>query len=305
MFFLSGGGGTGKTYTYRLIYETLRLLGLDILCVCFTGIGALLLPHGCTAHYAFSLPLNVTESSSSFMDLGSNKAAILSRVSLIIVDEVSMLHKNHLKCINKLLQAIMKNKLPFGGKVILFGGDMRQLLPILEEQQGMAAVARHSVVNYEDWNQVQRYDLLQNQRAVDDPEFANFVIKVGNGKHNLIPGMTAETCEIPRRIVVESEIELIDRVFGGDDTFSPMRAVLSPTNKHCREINMKVLARLQGEQSVYFSEDTADYTGHDADAVYGIEELNSQTPSGLPDHELQVKVGCMLPATKAVRFHFK
>lgn len=33
--------------------------------------------------------------------------------------------------VDRLLQDIMKNKLPFGGKTLLFAGDFRQILPVV------------------------------------------------------------------------------------------------------------------------------------------------------------------------------
>jgi hypothetical protein len=57
-FFLHGPGGTGKTFLYRALAATLRSQGRVVICVASTGIAALLLPGGRTAHKRFLLPLD-------------------------------------------------------------------------------------------------------------------------------------------------------------------------------------------------------------------------------------------------------
>ena len=42
------------------------------------------------------------------------------------MDEAPMLPKYELKNMNQLLRAIGNPNLPFGGKIVIFGGDFRQ-----------------------------------------------------------------------------------------------------------------------------------------------------------------------------------
>ena len=53
IFFLSSPGGTGKTYVYKTVCHRLRSEGKIVLCVASSGIAALLLPGGRTAHSTF------------------------------------------------------------------------------------------------------------------------------------------------------------------------------------------------------------------------------------------------------------
>ena len=59
-FFIEGPGGCGKTtlYTYLLNYH--RLKGKIALSVASSGIAAILLPGGRTAHSRFKIPLDIT-----------------------------------------------------------------------------------------------------------------------------------------------------------------------------------------------------------------------------------------------------
>ncbi|RHN48987.1 putative DNA helicase Pif1, P-loop containing nucleoside triphosphate hydrolase [Medicago truncatula] len=63
LFFLHGYGGTGKTYIWRAMSAALRSKGDIVLTVASSGIAALLIPGGRTAHSRFSIPIHVDENS--------------------------------------------------------------------------------------------------------------------------------------------------------------------------------------------------------------------------------------------------
>lgn len=50
---------------------------------------------------------------------------------MIIWDEVAMTKKQAVEALDTTLQDIMGCQLPFGGKVMLFGGDFHQVLPVV------------------------------------------------------------------------------------------------------------------------------------------------------------------------------
>ena len=58
-FFLNGPGGTGKTFIYNTVCNTVRSWGKIVLCVASSGIAALLLCGGRTAHSMFKIPLSL------------------------------------------------------------------------------------------------------------------------------------------------------------------------------------------------------------------------------------------------------
>ncbi|XP_074291350.1 uncharacterized protein LOC141618141 [Silene latifolia] len=63
LFFIYGHGGTGKTFLWETLCAAIRFRGEIVLPVALSGIGALLLPGGVTAHSRFGIPLNVDEDS--------------------------------------------------------------------------------------------------------------------------------------------------------------------------------------------------------------------------------------------------
>jgi hypothetical protein len=63
VFFVDGPAGTGKTFVYRMLLASVRSRGGIALAVASSGIAALLLPGGRTAHSRLKLPLNPEASS--------------------------------------------------------------------------------------------------------------------------------------------------------------------------------------------------------------------------------------------------
>ena len=62
----------------------------------------------------------------------SGTAKLLQAASLIIWDEASMTKRQTVEALDKSMRDIMdKPDLPFGGKTIVFGGDFRQVLPVV------------------------------------------------------------------------------------------------------------------------------------------------------------------------------
>lgn len=137
--FLTGGGGTGKSYVlehyidyaknkYREDFK--RFIGITSL----TGSSALLI--GGTTIHSFS-GIGVSKSDENrIIETISKRKYIKNRwkeLKTLIIDEISMMTPRTLRLLNKLAQFIRKNTLPFGGIQMIFSGDFCQLSPILEQ----------------------------------------------------------------------------------------------------------------------------------------------------------------------------
>ena len=59
------------------------------------------------------------------MKLDSEEAESIRIASLIIIDEISMLHWNQLDLLDKLMRELMKNNKFMGGKWVVLMGDLR------------------------------------------------------------------------------------------------------------------------------------------------------------------------------------
>ena len=66
-------------------------------------------------------------------------AELLLETSIILWDEASMAHRNCFETVDCSLQDIMQIEdprnfeNPFGGKVVVLGGDFRQILPVVKK----------------------------------------------------------------------------------------------------------------------------------------------------------------------------
>jgi len=103
-----------------------------------TGIASTILKGERTVHNGFKLPVPLLDTSVLSIRFNSPEADNLRNASLILIDEITMLLKNGIRCIDQNetnyenhLKAIMKSDASFRGKTIVVGGDFRQMLPIV------------------------------------------------------------------------------------------------------------------------------------------------------------------------------
>lgn len=124
-FFLTGRAGTGKTTFLRNVQKT---VGKQFITLAPTGVAAIL-AGGDTIHSFFGLPLDVcTPGTMGKM----NEARILTLIhtDTIIIDEVSMVRCDVIDAIDYTMRKTLRSSLPFGGKQMVFVGDMFQLPPV-------------------------------------------------------------------------------------------------------------------------------------------------------------------------------
>jgi hypothetical protein len=98
----------------------------------------LLLPNGHTAHSRFRIPIDVEEISICDIKRGTKLAELILNTDLIICDEALMTNKQCFEALDRSLRDINSEKepklqdLPFGGNIVVLGGDPKQILPVIE-----------------------------------------------------------------------------------------------------------------------------------------------------------------------------
>ena len=117
LFFLDGPGGTGKTFVYNLLLSTVRSHGKIAIALASTGLAALLLKKGRTAHSRLKIPIEVNESSSCFIGFQSNLGSLIRRAELLVWDEAPVMNRFVFEAVDRTFRDIMKLNWPFGGKV--------------------------------------------------------------------------------------------------------------------------------------------------------------------------------------------
>ncbi|XP_076890885.1 uncharacterized protein LOC143542109 [Bidens hawaiensis] len=162
VFFVYGYGGTGKTYLWKTLSTAIRSKGEIVLTVASSGIASLLLTGGRTTHSRFHIPINLNEDSTCYMDPGTYEAQLLEKTKLIIWDEAPMHHKHGFQALDRSLKDVLSSNLLFGGKVVVFGGDFRQILPVVQK-------GTRQDINYENQHYFQdRAILAATNELVDE-----------------------------------------------------------------------------------------------------------------------------------------
>jgi len=181
----------------------------------------------------------------------------------------------------------MECALPFGGKVMVFGGDFRQVLPVVPRgtrAQVTDATLQRSYL----WDKIRKIRLSQNMRAQSDPWFSEYLLRIGNGTEETIGD---DYVRLPNDIVIaytDMDVavnRLISSVFPSLEehatsaAYMSRRAILSTKNEHVDRLNAMMIDRFSGEEKVYHSFGTVldDPQNH-----FSIDFLNSITPNGLP-----------------------
>lgn len=136
--FLTGKAGTGKTTFLKKLRETSRK---NILVLAPTGIAAIN-ASGVTIHSFLQFPLSpyipgkgFISHDKRFLKMSQKKREILRSVSLLVIDEVSMVRPDLLDAIDNSLRKIRQSSRPFGGVQLLLIGDLRQLPPVVREEE--------------------------------------------------------------------------------------------------------------------------------------------------------------------------
>ena len=95
-----------------------------------SGIAALLLPGGCTVHSRLKVLIDINELSVCRNNLLWLK--LIRCTNLLVWDEACMSNKHVAECVDRSLRDICSSGIPFGGKVVVFGGDVRQIPPVIK-----------------------------------------------------------------------------------------------------------------------------------------------------------------------------
>nr|XP_027067820.1 uncharacterized protein LOC113693486 [Coffea arabica] len=179
-FFVDGPRETGKTILYHALLATLRTQGYIALPVTSFGVAASILLAGRTTYSRFKIPLDASIAKTCQISKQSSTAKLIFMAKLILWDEASMAKRETIEAFDLLLKDIMDSDKPFGSKVMVFGSDFRQTLPVIQNATRDIQV-QASFVNSTLWGSLQKVSLIKNMRAFLDKSFLEFLLRVGEG----------------------------------------------------------------------------------------------------------------------------
>lgn len=331
-FFLSGEGGAGKSFVSNLLLAHVRSTGKIAIAVASTGLAALNLRGGSTAHSRFKIPLRLDDTSTCFVKKQDDLGKLLQRAELFIWDECSMIHKHAIDAVDRLLKDLCDDTdRPFGGKTFVFSGDFKQTLPVVPKasrEQLIEACVKQSIVwqSMDDKKCITSCHLTQNMRANNDVAFSSMLRAIGNGtfgdddpnNHAIrtIDGFDQDYIRLPDDLVcdVAGPGPALDKLVNFAYPNLPevpidqlpeylaSRAILTPKNEGVAEVNSKILGLVSVADPthvrVYASGDSVDPANgasvEEAAIDFPVELLNTINVSGFPPHELKLKVNATI-----------
>lgn len=134
--FLTGSAGAGKTYVLNQYINYLKEHKIPVAVTASTGIAATHM-NGQTIHSWSGIGIKDDISIRQLSSLREKKyfRDKMDNVKVLIIDEISMLHRNQLDLVNRVLKFFKGNEMAFGGIQVIFSGDFFQLPPIGKEEE--------------------------------------------------------------------------------------------------------------------------------------------------------------------------
>ncbi|XP_074315056.1 uncharacterized protein LOC141651236 [Silene latifolia] len=318
VFFIYGHAGTGKTFILKALCAALRSRGDIVLPVASSGIAAAYLSGGKTAHEVFGIPLDISENSTcKNIKHGCHMANHLCKTKLIIWDEAPMIHKFCIEALDRSLRDVMQtSEKPFGGKLVVFAGDFRQLLP-LYTKGGRDKIVGSIINSSYLWSECKVLHLTRNIRLdlgsfdIKDQELREFdewIKKVGEGA---IGGVTGEKnfLHIPDDVLIkdttEHLISIVKSTYASlennlcNPDYFQERAILAPTPTIVDSVNQYIMSLLPGKGKVYRSCDQLQREENKTE-TRSIKFLNTLNCLGLPRNAIWLKVGAIVMLLKTI-----
>jgi ATP-dependent DNA helicase PIF1 len=132
-FFLTGPGGSGKSFVLEQIRNTLEFHGKKVAVTAMTGCAALLLGNKAKTLHSWAGVGIAREPATALVTQIRRSLKAMRRwlaTDVLIVDEVSMLTPEFLEKLNYIATQVRRDSRPMGGIQVIFVGDFYQLPPV-------------------------------------------------------------------------------------------------------------------------------------------------------------------------------
>ncbi len=133
--FLTGAAGSGKTYLLNKYIQYLRDNNVNVAVTASTGIAATHL-QGTTIHSWSGIGArdNMTDKELEKLLTKSRVIRNYKKTKVLVIDEISMLHKHQLDLVDTIARYVLNNDTAFGGMQVVLCGDFFQLPPVFSGQ---------------------------------------------------------------------------------------------------------------------------------------------------------------------------
>lgn len=230
-FFLTGKAGSGKTTFLRNVQKEINK---QFIVLAPTGVAAII-AGGETIHSFFGFPMEAMPIP-TIGKLNQEKYAILQNVDSIIIDEVSMVRCDIIDAIDATLRYCMHTSVPFGGKQMIFVGDLFQLEPVLSSPTDKEVIKEEYSTDKPFFFKAKVFNRLRLPSIEfkkiyrqDDKTFLGILNNIRNG------------------IIENSDINILNERVGLEMSKNEMVITLASINKTANLINSKKLEAINEE----------------------------------------------------------
>lgn len=313
--FLNSPAGAGKTHALRAIAAAARSWTVVVLCCASSGLAALSLDGGRTAHSTFHIPVG-DDGTVIVITLNpdSAEAVLLKHARLILWDEFPMADKAWIEAVDMYLRRLHHLDEPFGGKIAIGSGDFRQIPPVVPRGSVRDSYAK-SILQSDLWQHFDIFQLTRPFRHRNDLNYWAFLQAIGNGTY---PAGEKNCVDLPELLQSTRRLEdCIHFVYPGDVLGDPeavaKRGILTGRNLDVDGINEVVLSLLPGPDIYKIGFDemptlSAEYPVdrpyrlldpdvlHDIDTIHALEDMEGHEPTmakagQAPPRRLRLKRG--------------
>ena len=239
--FIHGKAGCGKTYLIKKVESYIG--GCKVLAP--TNLAASLYKKGRTLHSFFhSCFDNLDEGFQNPHNLTTERCAslapLINQVSLLVIDEISMVRADTFEMMNQICQRCKRNTSPFGGIPVVVVGDMFQLPPIVSDEAVLAYLKKeyggiyffNSHVIQKELKHIRLFELTKSFRQQNDPEYVKIL----------------DAFRMPMNS--EEKIKVLETLNGRVTNIIPRDAIyVASSNEEVRQVNKMRLSELNGNET--------------------------------------------------------
>ncbi len=258
--FLTGEAGTGKSTLLRYFKNTTRK---NTVVLAPTGVAAIN-AGGQTIHSFCGFGPDITIGKVKKVSSWGGKKQLLKKLSVIIIDEISMVRADLLDCVDKFLRLNGPTPgLPYGGVQMIFVGDLHQLPPVSDERRfghsdGSASIPAKRVLGGEkDFTDGGLFREYKSPYFFDSHSFITGEFKLAELKtvYRQKDQVFLEILNAVRNNVASSEhLEILNRRSATDGEkfiFEQFAVYLTPTNARANQVNEFFLKQIPAQEKIF------------------------------------------------------
>lgn len=241
--FITGRAGTGKSTLLQYFKQNTTK---NIVVLAPTGVAAVNIG-GATIHSFFGFKPDVTMEKAWKAGGKAKKPELYQHLDAIVIDEISMVRADLLDCVDAFMRRVCKQIAPFGGKRVIFFGDLYQLPPVVTQDDGEIFRSRYDSAFFFSADVISRtpltfLELDHIYRQADDA-----FIKILNA--------------VRENTVTQADIALLNTRVHEDYAPPPEEYIvhLTGTNRDAQAYNTYQLHSLEGELHTFKARSTGGF----------------------------------------------